>query len=339
MKEKIFRTVVSSLLVLGLIFSVPTTVKASTSITPADLIAMVNGWRVGTYGFSPLIEDPILDGTAQYTAQLMADNHYTNHIVYLGYAGVSERVAAAGYNNGVVTCATENWAYSYTSLSEIDRVWQDEQHQYPASKEQYKRIGAGVAVDSAGVPWYIVHAACDSSGDSAGSFETTQGPNSTRIPTTDNSIHLIVTATPQLDGAVYHTVEAGQTLWSIAVAYGTHIDILKALNHLNNDIVIVGTKLLISEAPLASVSPTGTQTTIPPTRTPTRPSTPKPPTTTITQRPSPTPTKEAAFAATSSRHNLGMTIIVICGIGLLAVIALTFFRRPTNAVNSREKEN
>jgi LysM repeat protein len=335
--RKLIQVLMLACVVLGLLFATPNPVKASTDITPSDLIALVNGWRVNTYGFSPLVVDPILMGTAQYTAQFMADNHLLDHMANLGYGSVSSRIAAAGYNNGVVTCATENWAYSYHSIEEIAKVWSDPAHQYPASKDQYKNVGAGVAVDSNGQPWFIIHAACATSGTSAGSYQTTLNPGYTQAPTFDNRILPIVTATPQSDGSVYHNVEAGQTLWSIATAYGTHIDTLKKLNSLSGDTVWVGMKLLIMEAPTPTVSPTVTLTPIHPTRTPTHPVTPKPPTATITVGPSPTSTKEAAIAATSNRHNLGLIIIVVCGIGLLAVIAFTFFRKPSK-VPSREKE-
>jgi LysM repeat protein len=121
------------------------------------------------------------------------------------------------------------------------------------------------------------------------------------------------------------------------MAYNTHIDTLKKLNNLSGDTVWVRMKLLIMDAPTPTVSPIVTLTPIHPTRTPTHPVTPKPPTATITVGPSPTSTKEAAIAATSNRHNLGLIIIVVCGIGLLAVIAFTFFRKPSK-VPSREKE-
>jgi hypothetical protein len=324
-------------MVLGLLFATPNRVHASTSITPYDLINLINDWRVNRYGFAPLTVNSTLMGTAQYTAQFMADNHLTDHMANLGYGGVVARITQAGYQFQGFNCATENWVSSVYDIETIASYWEDEEHQFPASKEQYKNVGAGVAVDSAGVPWYIIHAACATSGSSEGSFETTYDPNSTREPTFDTSIHAVVTATPQSDGSVYHTVESGQTLWSIAMAYNTHIDTLKKLNNLSGDTVWVRMKLLIMDAPTPTVSPTVTLTPIHPTRTPTHPVTPKPPTATITVGPSPTSTKEAAIAATSNRHNLGLIIIVVCGIGLLALIAFTFFRKPSK-VPSREKE-
>jgi LysM repeat protein len=324
-------------IVLGLLFATPNRVHASTSITPYDLINLINDWRVNRYGFAPLTVNSTLMGTAQYTAQFMADNHLTDHMANLGYGGVVARITQAGYQFQGFNCATENWASSVYDIGTIASYWEDEEHQYPASKEQYKNVGAGVAVDSAGVPWYIIHAACATSGSSEGSFETTYDPNSTREPTFDTSIHAVVTSTPQSDGGIYHIVEPGQALWSIAIAYNTTIEKLKKLNGLTDNNIWAGKKLLIMQAPTSTVSPTVTLTPIPPTRTPTHPITPKPPTATITVGPSPTSTKEAAIAATSNRHNLGLIIIVVCGIGLLAVIAFTFSRKPSK-VPSREKE-
>ena len=325
-------------LVLGLLFLHPNPVHASTDITPGDLITLINGWRVNTYGFSALVENSILDGTAQYTAQFMADNHLLDHMANLGYGSVASRIAAAGYNNGQVTCATENWAYAFHSIEDIANAWSDAAHQYPASKEQYKNVGAGVAVDSNGQPWFIIHAACASSGSSSGSYSATLNPGFTQEATFDNSIHAIVTATPQEDGSVYHTVESGQSLWSIAMAYNTHIETLKKLNSLSSDTVWVGMKLLVLDVPTPTVSPTVTLTPIPPTRTPTHATTPKSPGATRTFGPSPTSTKEAAILATSHRHDLGLLIIILCGIGLLAVIVFTFFRRSSKGTDVHEKE-
>jgi len=76
---------------LGLLFAHPNPVNASTDIMPGDLIALVNGWRVNTYGFSPLIVDSTLMGTAQYTAQFMADNPgFFNASFGAGFAGAPD---------------------------------------------------------------------------------------------------------------------------------------------------------------------------------------------------------------------------------------------------------
>lgn len=331
--RRLIPIVVVGCIILGSLFVHPIPVHASTSITTYDLIALINNWRVNVYHLQTLELDSTLMGTAQYTAQLMADNNYTTHIVYLGYPGVRERIAAAGYNNGVITCGTENWAYTYHSINEIAEAWSDPDHQLPALDDRMRNVGAGVAVDASGVPWYIIHAACASSGSSSESYSVPGTPN----PTADNSIHTIVASTPDADGSIYHVVESGQTLWAIAMAYNTHIDVLKELNSLSSDIVWTGMKLLIQPAPTPTVSPTVTQTPIPPTRTPTHPATPKSPTANTNIGLSSTPTPEVAINSTFSRHNLGLLIIIICGAGLLAVLAFSIFRPPSKVTDSRGK--
>ncbi len=54
-------------------------------------------------------------------------------------------------------------------------------------------------------------------------------------------------ATPQEDGAILHTVEKGQTLWSIAAAYGITVDQLRELNGIpvDSDIIFEGQMLYI----------------------------------------------------------------------------------------------
>src|SRR6185436_7938246 len=55
--------------------------------------------------------------------------------------------------------------------------------------------------------------------------------------------------TPGPDGFIYHEVQYGQTLWSIAIAYDTKIDIIKSLNNLATNDLQPGQKLLIKQVP------------------------------------------------------------------------------------------
>jgi hypothetical protein len=164
-------------------------------------------------------------------------------------------------------------------------------------------------------------------------------PNTTIVATIDNRIQPVITSTPQKDGSIYHIVESGQALWSIAMAYNTKVDTIKKLNSLTNDMVYVGMKLLIQPAVTPTVSPTVTSTSIPPMRTPTHPVTPRPPTATFTPIPSPTPPSLVAGIPNLNRHNLGLLIIVICAIGLLAVGALSIFHRPSKVTGTQDKEH
>jgi hypothetical protein len=57
----------------------------------------------------------------------------------------------------------------------------------------------------------------------------------------------IITATPQADGSIVHTVQGGETLWSVAATYGLTLDEIRALNPDVEDLIYVGQKLLIRE--------------------------------------------------------------------------------------------
>jgi hypothetical protein len=60
-------------------------------------------------------------------------------------------------------------------------------------------------------------------------------------------------------GDVIHEVQPGQTLWQIAISYGTKIDEIKRLNNLFDDNIYPGNKLLIKNE--------ATPTALPPTET------------------------------------------------------------------------
>lgn len=89
----------------------------------------------------------------------------------------------------------------------------------------------------------------------------------------------IVTSTPNSDGSIVHVVQTGESLISIAEAYGVSVEEIKVLNNLSSDEIFAGDTLIIR--PAATVTPTGTATA-------TATNTPEP---TSTRRPTRTPTK------------------------------------------------
>jgi LysM repeat protein len=62
----------------------------------------------------------------------------------------------------------------------------------------------------------------------------------------------VVIATPNPDGEIIHEVKAGQTLWQIAISYGTRIDEIKRLNNLYGDDIYPGMRLLVKQGVLLS---------------------------------------------------------------------------------------
>jgi LysM repeat protein len=78
----------------------------------------------------------------------------------------------------------------------------------------------------------------------------------------------VILSTARPDGDVFHKVQYGQTLWSVAIEYGTTIKNIQALNNLGEDLVVYqGQELLVKKAatqpapatpmplPLATVTP------------------------------------------------------------------------------------
>jgi LysM repeat protein len=69
---------------------------------------------------------------------------------------------------------------------------------------------------------------------------------------------------------VFHKVQYGQSLWSIAIEYGTTIKSIQALNGLGDDSVVYqGQELLVKKEATQPVTLTATAATLSASRTPT----------------------------------------------------------------------
>jgi len=201
-------------------------------VSAYDLIIAMNTLRV-SYGLPALIEDPIINAVAQSTASTMATNNMSWHI-----GDVRGRLAAAGYGSGGTVWATENFAVSSggMGIDEIMAVWADPDHMRPAVEPAYCNIGAGVAQVN-GKIYYILQAAYVSGQECGSSSPSSDG---TSQPDTSSGIvpQLIIPvkiATPDADGKIYHVVQAGQSFWSIAIAYQITIDDLETWNNLSRE--------------------------------------------------------------------------------------------------------
>ncbi len=195
-----------------------------------DLILAMNTLRVSS-GLPALIEDPIVNALAQSTAATMAANNMSWHI-----GDVRGRLAAAGYGNGGTVWATENFAVSSGGMGvdEIMAAWADPDHMRPAVNAAYCHIGAGVAKTSDGRIYYVLQAAyisgqeCGSVSSSGGASEPGAVPN----PVSQLIIPVKI-ATPDAEGKIFHEIQAGQSFWSIAIAYQITIHDLEVWNNLS----------------------------------------------------------------------------------------------------------
>ena len=218
-------------------------------VSAYDLIVAMNTLRVSN-GLPALVEDPIIDAVAQGTAETMAANEMSWHI-----GDVSGRLAAAGFGGGSKVWGTENFATgNYESIDQIMQVWSDDAHMIPARQPAYCNIGAGTAVAPNGWTYYVLQAAY-TAGKSCGEYIFPAGGTTTKqegtteegvVPGVSQIIVPVKIAAPDKDGKVFHVVQAGQSFWSIAIAYKITIKDLETWNNLSRDSKLqVGQKLFI----------------------------------------------------------------------------------------------
>ena len=201
-----------------------------------DLILAMNTLRV-SYGLPPLVEDPIVNAVAQSTAATMAANNMSWHI-----GNVRGRLAGAGYGGGATVWATENFAVHSGGMGvdEVMAAWADPDHMRPAVEAAYCNVGAGVAESPDGRIYYVLQAAyvagqaCGSSSPSSPAGGT---PQAGAVPNPVSQLIIPVKiATPDADGRTYHEVRAGQSFWSIAIAYQITIRDLEAWNNISRSV-------------------------------------------------------------------------------------------------------
>ena len=212
------------------------------SVAAYELIAAMNVLRMAN-GLPALIENATINAVAQATAQTMADNLLSWHI-----GDVAGRISAAGYGAGKKVYATENFAVAYGgTVDQIMVMWADYDHMRPATTPNYCHVGAGTATASNGMTYYILQAAyisgetCDSTPPTGGGGTPGQPAVGYGIVTPVEKVDL------NADGNYVHVVKTGQSLWSIAVAYGVTIKEILAWNNLSDSYVLwPGDKLTIA---------------------------------------------------------------------------------------------
>ena len=243
--------------------------------TPAQMIEAVNNLRV-SYGLTPLATHPILMQSAQSQADYMAATGnvtharpggitYTQQLLSLGFP-LSGDLSLGGFR-------AENILYSngYLDWNGVPPGWQDDAHMNTMLSQNFTHIGAGIS-QSGGSYYYAVDTAASTSN---GQMQSTapqilEGVSGTSGEAAGVSQYMvpITLNTADANGNVYHQVQYGQTLWSIAIAYGTTIKNIQALNNLGEDLTIYqGQNLLVLQNVPPAVSTAGPTAIIQPTNT------------------------------------------------------------------------
>lgn len=255
-------------------------------ITPSQLIEAVNNLRV-SYGLGTLATHPILMQSAQSQADYMAATGsvthtrpggvtYTQQLLSLGFPLAGD-LSLGGFR-------AENILYSsgYLDWIGVPSGWQDDAHMNTMLSQNFTHIGAGISQSSGNYYYAVDTAASTASGEmqstapqvlegASGTSGEAAGVSQFMVPITLN--------TADENGNVYHQVQYGQTLWSIAIAYGTTIKNIQVLNNLGEGLTIYqGQNLLVLQnvpvvAPTVTIQLTNTLITTPtsfPTTIPTQ---------------------------------------------------------------------
>lgn len=334
--KKLFSSIVFLLFVLCLYPKEIATARPQSNITsPSQLIDAVNNLRIAN-GLAPLPVHPILMQSAQSQADYMAatgivtharpGGTYTQQLLSLGFPLAGD-LSLGGFRS-------ENILSTYGPLvwDGVPAGWQDAQHMNTMLSGNFTHIGAGIS-QSGDMYYYAVDtAAATTSGqqqESASSILTSVPAGSDASGVSQFMVPVTL-STPRPDGRVFHKVQYGQSLWSIAIAYSTTIRNIQALNNLGEESTVYqGQELLV-------VTGATQAATLPPEETPTTQATITlvPPTMLSTSTPAQatvTPTEEIVEETNSKPASSKVLIVVLIVASFVgAGMAVWLIRDPGN---------
>lgn len=235
----------------------------SSGATAAEVIGAVNELRLSR-GLSALNTHPILMQVAadQATALAATDGaigHERPCGITLGQDLLKRGYPLAGALS-LDGYRSENWVTAETTEDAI-RFWLgDEPHTNTMISEHRSDIGAAVVTGSQ--TYIVLETALQTA---SGQMQYEASAILTGIPMTQAACFGLATqyagnsllpqysipvirSTALPDGEVVHEVKYGQTLWSIAIQYGTTIVKIRQLNNLGNDVLQPGQRLLVMRA-------------------------------------------------------------------------------------------
>ncbi|HNK63730.1 MAG TPA: LysM peptidoglycan-binding domain-containing protein [Anaerolineales bacterium] len=300
---------------------------------PAEIINAINALRA-SYGLSTLNAHPILMQIAQEEASGIASGlpgHWRPRgltlgqwMISLGYP-LSGDLTLDGYRS-------ENWVQAYTAEDAVNVWLGDDLHTNTMLSTERSDIGAGVAVGEDSF-YIVIETALQTR---SGQMQSNAYAILTGIPMTQQAYSAMETqaaangvlpqysvpvamSTPLSNGKVYHEVRYGQTLWSIAIAYGTTIKQIQSLNNLGDSIVVYEGEVLLVQMGATQPAPSSEATVaLAPTTL-----TSYPTLTLVPTHPSVTPENKVPQNEQGTR--LGVIVIALSALflaGVFAVIAV-----------------
>jgi uncharacterized protein YkwD/LysM repeat protein len=273
----IFRLSLAGSLLIWAIFLIPMFhVRAQYSNQPSnqtasELIDAVNDLRVSR-GLGALAAHPILMQTAQAQAEaLLATGGVIGHKRPNGMT-LAQQLVALGYplagdlSQGGYRAENLVGGRDLTVSGAIEAWLGDEPHTNTMLSVYLSDIGAGMAIGNDRTIYYVIDTALQTGikvpQAGATAFYPTGGASQTTDPSlasSDQYMIPVAVSTALPNGDVFHTVQYGQTLWSIAIQYGTTIEQIRRNNNLGDGKPIhVGQKLLIrrnATQPVSAASP------------------------------------------------------------------------------------
>ena len=269
----------SLLSLLAFAFLLPENAKAEPQpqqgITSASqLIDAVNNLRL-SYGLPTLAVHPVLMQTAQSQADYMAATGnvtharpggitYTQQLLSLGFP-LSGNLSLGGFR-------AENILSSGAPLvwTGVPPAWQDADHMNTMLSQNFTHIGAGISQGPGGYYYAVDAAASTESGQMQSDAQVILGaaPGTESASNGASAISQymvpVTKSTARPNGEVFHNVQYGQTLWSIAIEYGTTIKEIQALNGLGEDLVVFqGQELLVKVGATQTIAQLPTFTALP----------------------------------------------------------------------------
>ena len=241
--------------------------------SPVDIINAVNDLRTQR-GLIPLIvNDVLMQVAASQANALAASEGAIGHERPCGMT-LGQELLVMGFplwgDLSMDGYRSENWGTARTAEDAISMWLGDDLHANTMLSEYRSDIGAAVAVSD---QIYVVLETALSTPNRL--HQNTAYDILTSIPitqaacmgwTTQSAGYIdlsqysipVAMSTARPDGDVVHEVKYGQTLWSIAIEYGTTIEQIKRLNNLSDDTVVPGWNLLVKKGATQPVPATPT---------------------------------------------------------------------------------